>query len=143
MIWMKPRKEPLTSEEEHAICKRCGGFCCKYYFFNAGNNDTSWNIHRYRKREILEYGKYKALILEDRCPYTNDEIQSCANYNDPNLPELCKRFPAVYRPFWNLRCELMRKRYARGMIPKDVEGFRKLKALCKPKPSLMKFYKEK
>jgi len=138
---MKPRKEPLTSEEEHAICKRCGGFCCKYYFFNPGQNEVTWSLHNYRKRKAIVYGKYKSLILEDRCPYTNDETQSCDNYSDPNLPKLCKSFPSRYRPFWNLRCELMRKRYVRGMIPKDVEGFKKLKQFCKPKRSTFKNFK--
>ena len=138
---MKLHKDPLTSEEEHEICKRCGGFCCKYYFFNVDGEANVWELHNYRKRTVISYGKVKALILEDRCPYTNDITQYCDNYNDPNFPKLCRYFPERYRPFWNLRCELMRKRYARGMIPKDIAGFSKLKQLCKPKRSPFKNFK--
>lgn len=140
---MKLHKTPLTSEEEHEICRKCGGFCCKYYFFNVGKDDGPWKLHTYRQREIIRYGKTKALVLCDRCPYTNDVTQYCDKYDDPNLPKLCRDFPERYRPFWNLRCKLMRVRYARGLIPKDVEGFRKLKMACKPRRAVMKIYKEK
>ena len=140
---MKPRKEPLTSEEEHEICRKCGGFCCKYYFFNVGDQAAAWDLHKYRKRPIMTYGKTRALVVNDRCPYTNDETQFCDNYSDPNMPKLCKDFPERYRPFWNLKCKLMRVRYARGLIPKDVEGFKKLKMEAKPNRSPLKVYKEK
>lgn len=139
---MKPLKNvPLTSEEEHEICRKCGGFCCKYYFSNTGDYVDGIELHTFRKRKVFRYGKSVAVVLEDRCPYTDDEKQTCTRYTDPKLPALCRKFPDKYRPFWNLNCKLMRVRYARRLIPKEVVAFSKLRQNCKPKETFMKFFK--
>lgn len=141
---MKPlKKVPIPPEEEIEICKKCGGFCCKYYFFNPGESLENIKLHEFREREIIKYGVSNYVIFTDRCPYTSDELHVCTRRDDPKYPTLCKKFPESYRPFWNLRCKLMRARYARRLIPKDVEGFAKLRKACKPNESVMKVYKPK
>ena len=133
-------KVPLTKEEELAICKKCGGFCCKYYFINAEKNVNGLELHKFRKRKLIKCGVVSSIIMEDRCPYSNDETHFCDKYNDPALPKLCSDFPNKYRPFWNLRCKLMRVRYARRLIPKDITAFSKLKRACKPNKRVFKFF---
>ena len=139
---MKLPKAPLTTEEENEICKKCGGFCCKYYFFNPGEDPKAQELHKFRQRKTVKYGKVTSVIMSDKCPYSDDEMGWCSEYDAPGFPKLCKNFPERYRPFWNLRCKLMRVRYARGLIPRDEEGFRKLRAACgsKPKP-VFKYFK--
>ena len=120
---MKQHKEwpPLSVEEEKEICKKCGGFCCKFYFYNAQNNKDALDLHKFRERKIIKYGTQLGLILSDRCPWADDENQVCAKYE--TVPRLCRSFPESYRPFWNLKCKLMRERYKRGLIPKDYKAF--------------------
>jgi hypothetical protein len=139
---MKLPKAPLTTEEENEICKKCGGFCCKYYFFNPGEDLKAQELHKFRQRKMVKYGKVTSVIMSDKCPYSDDETGWCSKYDDHGFPKLCKDFPERYRPFWNLRCKLMRVRYARGLIPKDEEGFRKLRMACgcKPRP-VFKYFK--
>jgi hypothetical protein len=138
---MKQRKAPLSPEEEHEICRKCGGFCCKYYFSNADNNTDAEDLHKFRGRKMIRYGKVKSVILSDTCPWTNDKLKTCTKYEEPGFPNLCRKFPDKYRPFWNLYCKLMRVRYARGLIPKDIVGFNKLKVACGYKSKPFKFFK--
>ena len=142
---MKSRKGafygiPLSPEEEHEVCAKCNGFCCKYYFINPGESKEGLELHKFRQRNLLTYGKTQSMILADKCPWSDDTLHVCTKYGDPSFPKLCSRFPHNYRPFWNLRCKLMRERYKRGQIPLDVVGFDKLLNAIK-KRVVFKIYK--
>lgn len=141
---MKPLKGvPLTPEEELEICKECNGFCCRYYFHNAEQmGKEGMALHTFRKRKIIRYGNSHAVILSDTCPYSDCENKICTNYKKEGFPKLCLTFPHLYRPFWNLKCKLMRVRYARRLIPKDILGFSKLKKACKPKETFFRYFKK-
>jgi len=133
--------KPLSKEEEVAICKKCGGFCCKYYCMNPGETDANMEFHLFRGREVIKYGVVEALLIPDKCPHSNDALNCCNQYENPKYPTICKEFPKKYRPFWNLKCKLMRVRYARGLIPKDTVGFAKLQKECGFEKSVFKFFK--
>jgi Fe-S-cluster containining protein len=96
------------------------------------------DLHKFRQRKIIRYGTQHALVLKDQCPWVDNENHLCGKYEQ--RPRLCKAFPESYRPFWNLKCKLMRERYKRGLIPKDVAAFKKV---YDKKKSPFKFYKEK
>lgn len=138
---MKPLKGvPIPVEEEIEVCKKCGGFCCKYYFYNPAESPDAMELHKFRQRKFIRYGKMESIILKDHCPYSDDTLQVCIKFNDPKYPRLCKAFPEMYRPFWNLRCKLMRMRYARRLIPRDIISFQKIKQACKPNRSVLKHF---
>lgn len=139
---MKQRK-PLTKEEEIAICTKCSGWCCNNYFhsIDAKNGDATVEFHKFRQRDVITYGGVPSIIMKDKCPWSNEEKRICDKYGDPCYPKVCSEFPDRYRPFWNLRCKLMRVRYARGLIPKDIVSFSKLHRAIKPKETFFKHFK--
>ena len=138
---MKRRKwEPLTKEQELEICRQCNGFCCNFFFNNPGEQKNI-EFHKFRGRKLIRHGNTMAVLMPDKCQYSDLENRTCTKKEDERFPKVCSDFPNLYRPFWNLKCKLMRERYKRGTIKKDMESFNKLyAAIPKKKKSVFKFY---
>lgn len=133
--------EPLTSEEEREICKKCGGFCCNYFFVGLGAGDAPEEFHKFRGRKIVRYAKTRSIEMPDPCPFSKQgEHGWCEVYKD--RPAVCKLFPETYAPFWSLRCKLMRERYKRGMIKRNKAKFNQILTAAGLKPkSPFKYFK--
>lgn len=139
---MERRKwPPLTDEDKQEICKKCGGFCCNYFFVWVGDEDAPKEFQKFRGRKIQRYGDTLSVIQPDPCPFAKKEEDGngwCTVYE--TRPEVCRIFPQFYTPFWNLHCKLMRELYKRGKLPKNIDKFKKLIKNPKVK-SVFKFFK--